>query len=108
MSILSNGATLVTVFVAFEELPGQIVDQLGDLLGFPLVLALVVVDGIFAPAKQFANRARFPIDWAELASFVGHFPASRFDPVTSASIFTISCSSTRMSCSISSKGLGGS
>lgn len=45
MSVLLDRAALVARLVTLQELFGQIVDEFGDLLRFPAVLALVVVDG---------------------------------------------------------------
>ena len=50
-------ATFVAFRVAFEELRGQIFDQLADLLLQPFVFALVVVNRIFAIGEQLPRAA---------------------------------------------------
>jgi hypothetical protein len=51
MAVFRDGSPIVTVLVGFEELRGQVIDQLCDLFLLPLVFALVVVDRIFTVAS---------------------------------------------------------
>jgi hypothetical protein len=52
-------ATLVASLIAFAELAGEILDQLGHLPGLPTIFTLLVVDRVLNAAKQLADRLGF-------------------------------------------------
>jgi hypothetical protein len=62
--VVGDISPVVALLVALQELRGQILDQLRDLLLPPLVLALVVVDGVLAAREQFAHGAPPAVDLA--------------------------------------------
>ena len=64
VAVVGHGAALVAFLVALQELGGEVVDQLRDLLLLPLVLALVVVDRVLAAGKQLADGAALAVDLA--------------------------------------------
>ena len=91
---------LVTGLVVLEELPAQVVKQLLDLLGLPLVLPLVVIDGVLHSLQEFADGLGFAEDFSHA---VAPFVISSSSP-------SVSSSSARMSALISARvlSLGGS
>ena len=60
--ILRDVLAGVVGLVEVEELRRQVSDQFGDLLGLPLVLALVVVDGVLVAFQNVADRPRHPVN----------------------------------------------
>src|SRR5690606_18909924 len=72
VAVVGNGAALVALLVALEELRREVGDQLGELLPLPLVLALVVVDRVLAAGEQLADGAALAVDLARGAGGGGH------------------------------------
>ena len=64
VAVVGHIGALVARLVALQELGRQVSHQLSDLLRLPLVLALVVVDGVLPASQQFADSPSLAIDLA--------------------------------------------
>ncbi len=62
VAVASHGPALVHRLVVFLEDLDEIVDELGDLLGLPLVFALVVIDRVLPSEQELAHRACLAVD----------------------------------------------
>ena len=63
MPVRGHVLALVLWLVLFQECRGEIGNQLNDLLGLPLVFALVVIDAVLGIAQQLAHAARLGLNF---------------------------------------------
>ena len=62
VAVLGDCFAVMAGFVIVQKFPTQVVNELDQLFGLPLVFALVAVNGVAAVEKQFPDRAAFAVN----------------------------------------------
>jgi hypothetical protein len=62
VAVVRDGAALVAFLVALEEFIGEVLDEFGDLLLLPFVLALIIVDRILVAREELSDRSPLAVD----------------------------------------------